>query len=241
MKKIGLIILAIFVFLLIIYGIIRNPVDYFSNGTIILGWVLFFIQTLWVTWENFYLFVKNIWFKLRNPDCSWDFSFDLKNIDLDADEIFLNIENVLNNKKKTFFQISKLSNNRKIYSWGVYTITVTIEYDSSVRFEFNTFEVSYRRTSNVITEDLRPALEEIQRKLKTGEIEYFLNINFQGENPYFGVYLRKIDETKIETFKVKFKINDNKVIVYQDKLSISTNSLMELQEIVNKYLMLSPK
>lgn len=241
MKKILLAIMSIVVIFLIVVGIFRNPSDYIANGTIILGWLVFAIQTFWITSENFYLFFKNIWYKMKNPDCSWDLVIELNEVNNQPiDEIFGKIEKILVAKKMNNFKIIPLSNVRKMYIFGTFTITVVID-GNNIRFGFNSFEVSYRRSSEIISQELSHIFEDIQRELNSGKTLCYLDIFFSGENPYYGVYIRKLDAKNIERFTVEFKVNNQQIIINKEKISIRTNSFIKLQEITKKYLTLSPK
>lgn len=240
MKKIWPYTLVVIAFILIIISMFKNPGNIYTNGTIIFGWILFLIQTFWVYSEKFYLKIKNIFYKIKNPECSWSLSIEINEVNFSYEQIFSKIEEIFTRVNPSQFKINELSDQRKLYSLGTFTIEVSID-SNNVNFDFNDFEVSYRRSSTIISDNILPMFEEIQRKLKPENIECFLDIKFYGDNPYYGMYTKKIEIEKIEVFKMKFKAEEQTVTITKDAISVYVTSFNKLRTLSEKYLNLSPK
>ncbi|PKU51250.1 MULTISPECIES: hypothetical protein [Lysinibacillus] len=236
MKKIILILAWITTVVLMIINIKINPSSYFANGTIILGWLLFALQLSWNKSEWFYLTCKNLWYKFTNPECIWNMSIEYYGTF--NEQVFEKLDQIFLNKESS--KVLQVSNVRRIYKVGTLSFEVVIDRES-IRIELSDLEVSYRRSTHIIKTELGNILEDIPSKLKNDRCEYYLDIYFKGENPYYGLYLRRLDIRDIETFKIQFNIQNEKIVVNKERISINTNSLQSLRNFSEEYLTISPR
>jgi hypothetical protein len=225
--------------LLILGNIIVNPTSFITNGTILLGWLLFAIQLTWNQSEKFYMLVKRLWFHIKNPECVWNMEvtyhgdFDKRTFDT-IDKVFLD---KAKNKK-----IIPISHTRKIYNLDTLSFEVSLnENEGTLQMSLLDLEVTYRRSKRIIEEDIAILFEEINSKLKTDKSLYSLIIYFNDYNPYYGFFVRRMKAKDIQTFNVKFNVESDKVSIGKKQIEINTSTLQNLNTFSKNYLALSPR
>lgn len=236
-KTIILIVVWIAALLLIGINIIINPHSLFVNGTILFGWLLFAIQITWNQSERFYMLIKKGWFMFKNPDCIWNMQVEFTgsfNYD-----VFAVIDKVFAEQGKEY-KITNLSITRKQYKVGTIKYEV-VTSSEQIRLEVEDLEVSFRRSKNIIQDEIGILLENLSRVLKEDETDYYLNINFKEYNPYFGFFVRRLNAHEINTFNVKFQINNERVSINKSSIELQTDSLNKLTKLSKEYLTLSPQ
>ncbi|WP_018705774.1 hypothetical protein [Siminovitchia fordii] len=224
-------------FALIIINILINPGSFFTNGTLIVGWLFFSFQLTWSQSERFYMQLKSIWFFVKNPDCIWNMQVELcGNFHYEMlgkiDSFFLS--------KYEEIKITKLSNCRVLYKINTLAFEIVIE-ENQIRFTIDDLEVSYRRSRTIIQKEIGGLLEGLSRIAKEDSSDYYLNINFKEYNPYFGFFVRRLNANEINTFNVKFNIDNEKVSINKKSIELHTDSLSKLTDLSKEYLSLSPR
>lgn len=222
---------------LVLISLWVNPPSFITNGTIILGWLLFALQLTWNKSELFYLKVKSLWFIIKNPDCVWNIHVEYYG---QFDECTFEKLDALFSNGTNEIKIIQLSKSRKIYRVGTLSFEVVFSQDNiSVRLQ--DLEVSYRRSKTIMEDELNSLFEGITKTLREDRTKYFLNVNFKEFNPYFGFFIRRLNSREINTFNVKLNVENEKVTIGKEKIEIYTNSLSKLQSLSKDYLTLSPR
>lgn len=220
-------------------AVISNPSSFFINGTIISGWILFMTQLTWNQSETFYMQIKRILFFINNPDCTWNMMVEFS---LNFDQDIFNKIDELFERKYSNIRIISLSNQRKIYKLDTIAIEVITDYsDNKVMFHIDNLEVSYRRSRNIIDHELGELFEKLSKCLKEDQSEYYFNVDFKEFNPYYGFFIRRLNATEINSFNVKFNIENDKVTIGKNSIEIYTTSLQKLNTLSKEYLSLSPR
>jgi hypothetical protein len=240
MKGLFAIILAwLTTIILVAVNIFKNPNAFFVNGTILLGWALFAAQLTWNKSEVFYLYIKRIWFFIKNPDCIWNMQVEYYG-EFDRNT-FRKIDQLMFDNSVNLKQIS-LSETRKLYKKDTLSFEISIdEYTGNIRFSIDDLEVSYRRSRNIIEKELGVLLEKLSKCIKEESSQYFLNVSFKEFNPYYGFFLRRLKAQDIQSFNVKFTIENNRIAVSKNSIEINTSSLQSLNRFSKEYLTLSPR
>lgn len=237
MKKALIIIIWFVPLALVIYSFIRTE-QFLINGTLTLGWLFFVIQLTMNNYENVYLHVNKLWFKIKNPDCIWNMQVSMVG-DFNRGN-FVNIEECLHSLS-TDLRISIISSTRKIYRVSTLGIEVSInETTGEIIFAIHDLEVSFRRSTNIIEKELGDIFEKLQKKLKPDVDNYGLRIEFKGYNPYFGFFVRRLNASDIQGFNVTFKIDNDRIAVSNTGIEINTDSLQHLNNLSKEYISLSP-
>ena len=236
-KKIILTVTWIIVMSLVFFSVVKNPNSFIVNGTIIVGWLLFAIQLTWNQSERFYMWFKNIWFNLKNPDCMWNMQVEFEG-DFERN-IFEKLDEVFSTKSENY-KITPISNVRKLYKINAITYEVVVS-PNQIRVQLQDLEVSFRRSKVIIQKELGGLLENLSRVLKEDKCDYYLSIEFKESNPYFGFFLRRLNAKDISAFNVKFKVDDERITINKKTIEVHTESLQSLRSFSEEYLSLSPR
>ncbi|MDY7044389.1 hypothetical protein RVS70_09245 [Virgibacillus sp. M23] len=237
-KTIFLAIGWILVVLFVLIIVIQNPTPFFVNGTIILGWLLFMLQLTWTHSEYFYMVIKKVWFTIKNPDCIWKMQVEYSG-DFEED-IVEKVDKVFNMQNQELKQIN-LSSSRRLYKVGTLSFELVVENNKKIRLQLEDLEISYRRSKKIIDEELSVLLEQLSRSIKEDHCEYYFNINFKEFNPYYGFFIRRLNSKDINTFSIKFNIENDKVTINKKSIDVHTTSLQKLNSFSKTYLSLSPR
>ncbi|PID00805.1 hypothetical protein [Sporosarcina sp. P29] len=220
-----------------IISILKNPNSFYTNGTIIAGWLLFAVQLTWNQSERFYMKIKNMWFIAKNPDCIWNMQVEFTG-EFDKD-IFKEIDKIFCSKS-TDYKIIQLSNARKIYKIKTLSYEV-VTSPHQIRLIVEDLEVSYRRSKTIIQKEIGILLESLSRVLKEDKSDYYLTIDFKEYNPYFGFFVRRLNANEVNTFNVKFKVDGERVSINKTSIELHTESLQSFRSFSEEYLSLSPR
>lgn len=238
MKKLLLIFVWLISIILILVNIFLSPKSFIANGTILLGWILFAIQSSWNLSEFFYMFLKKIWFFLKNPDCNWNMVVEFNgNFTID---VFNKIDDVFSNQISNY-KIISLSYTRKIYRLGSLSFEINLESDQKIILQMEDNEVSYRRSVNLVENELGVLFERLSKQIKEDTTDYYLNISFNDYNSYFGFFIRRLNAEDINTFNVKFNIENDRVTINKNSIEVYTTSFQQLTIFSKQYLTLSPR
>lgn len=240
MKKGAILIIGwVIVCVLISSAIVSKPNAFFINGTILCGWLLFMIQLTWNQSETFYMHIKRYWFLIKNPDCIWNMMVEYK---IDIDENTFNKIDAVFNEHFSETKIIVLSNIRRIYKLDTFGIEVSIDESEKVlNLHIDNLEISYRRSRNVIDQELGELFEKLSQTMQVKKTEYYFNIGFREFNPYYGFFIRRLNAKDINAFNVKFNVDNDKVTISKKSMEIHTTSLQKLSIITKEYLSLSPR
>ena len=207
--------------------------------SIIFGWLLFIIQLTWNHSETFYLYIKKIWFLIKNPDCIWDMVVEY-NLEID-EKIFEKIDNKFN-EHFSEIKIIPLSNVRRIYKLDTIGIEVSIdEINNQLRLHIDKLEISFRRSRKIIDNELGVLFESLSQELKVDQSEFYFKVIFKEFNPYYGFFMRRLNSKDINTFNVKLNVENEKVTIGKKTIEIYSTSLQKLNVLSKQYLTLSPR
>lgn len=239
MKMVFLIILWLFIIFLIVANISINfDHPFVVNGTIILGWLLFAIQSTYRYSNRFYLFCNKILNKFSRKNHVWTMRVDYYG-EFDED-IFGKLPNIFNSHKNS--KVIDVSNTRKLYRDGSIEFEVTLRQNNkALSFSINDLEVNYKRSRYLIEKELAYYFEKIITTLN-GSFEkgkYSLLIRFEGENPYCSMYFNEQNINKIRYFKINLTDDESAVTIYKDYLELNSDNLHRLNNLAKKYLLFS--
>lgn len=106
--------------------------------------------------------------------------------------------------------------------------------------DFQDIEVGYRRTKNIMEGDLTRIIEKLKILYKPDKERYGVKIIFKEINPYFGLYLKKLNLYDVDAFKVSFHLQEDRVKVNKNSIEINSSSFDSLKTNAKSYLTLSP-
>lgn len=236
--KYSLYIVWLFAILLII-SIFVYPEEFFAIGTNIIGWFLFALSYTYNKSDRFFLFTNRLAFFIKNPDCIWNLEIKLTNVSnvnlLDTLE-----KNIISKFNDDNVKITPLSKTRRQYKVGTFIFDLFVNTDDKyVIFSMYDLEVSYKRANIIFDGKLNDIINEV-RKITTPDNEkYSVKIGFQHINPYFGLFVKKLQMNKIDYFNVKFQFEQNNVSVYRNSIEINSSNYENLIKTAKSYLTLS--
>lgn len=237
MKKIVLFIAWLATAVLVGY-IMFNPGQFFINGTLVLGWLLFSVQQTVNYSEKAFIYWNKLKYFITNPSCSWNMDVMFKGPF--TINTFEQIEDVLKKHPKRIDKIRTISDQRKMYQLENFNVEVSI-IDSGLNFELQNLKVSYRDSKQVINNDISHLFERLQNRLQISETNFNLTVDFQGTNPYYGLYINRLNAEHINHFNIRFKLDDDRVIVSDRRIEVSTSDLTKMRSLTQDYLTFSPR
>ncbi|WP_459499868.1 hypothetical protein [Bacillus sp. C1] len=215
-------------------------VNFWTNGTIIIGWLLFAIQATYNNSNIFFLFIQRIKFHLSNKECLWNMRiYMMSNLSSEAlEELDVKLREIYSTNE---LKVRQISETRKDYKLGAIRFEVTWDEErKQFVFDIQDMEISYRGSKIIFEEKLDVIVNELKRVFQPYNERYSVRIEFKGNNPYFGLFLKKIDPTNID-FNASFYIQDNKVSIYKKQIEINSGTYDQLKNLAKSYLALSPK
>ncbi|MGN4807854.1 hypothetical protein ACTFSP_09625 [Bacillus cereus group sp. MYBK108-2] len=229
---------------LIILNFITPPskswVNFWTNGTIILGWILLAIQTTYNNLDIFFMFVKRMKFQIQNPDCVWNMRmYMMTNASGNLlDELDLKLAQIYTADQLKIRQISMV---RRDYKLGAIRFEVNYNEDKKeFIFDIQDMEVSYRGSKRIFDDKLDILINDLRRVFQPYNERYHVGIEFKELNPYFGLFLKKLDSKNIDGFNVSFHMKDSQINVYKKQIEISSGNYENLKSTAKSYLALSP-
>jgi hypothetical protein len=227
-------------FTLIFFGLILAKFPLQIAGIIggVSGWLAFLIRFFYQRWEKFYLLVQRIRFLLLNPQTNWDMT--IRYSGEFSNSVFQELIKLVS-EKDTSQKVHLFSPNQIEVRMQSMILQMFYESPKEIEVQILNYPVTYEKALDTLTSKLSPLLEQIGDHISAKTKTYFLTINFEEKNPYYGILISKLSEKEILNFNVVFKVEDCKVDVYKNKLILQTNSIGELHTLTKNYLALSPR
>lgn len=200
------------------------------------GWMLFLMKVMYHHWDRFYLLCQRFCLNIVNPDTLWSFTvrYDCA---LDNGD-FLKVKSVLVGSRyledvKMYDLTSSIT---EIKAKGI-SLQVVHDIDT-LQIHILNMPVTYTKAKRTIGETIAPIIEEVEKALSLDDKHYFLTVELEGINPYFGLYVSKLKKQDIQGFNVSFNIDNNQVEVTKNKIYVTTQSIGQMVEAARKCLLL---
>ena len=95
-------------------------------------------------------------------------------------------------------------------------------------------KVSYRSSRSMIEDTLIPLFERLWNELKPDKGKYTLRIGFEGQNPFFGLYIQQMKLDAVREFTFEFKVptanEGDYVRVAKEEMTVVSSSLDGLRK-----------
>lgn len=229
-NKILLIAIWLMVAMVVVFTI-KAPDQFFSNGTTIIGWILFAIQLTYNKSTVLQKKIKRMWLTFLNKENIW-------NIGVRWHTLYTNVE-VLDNLDQTLFnefanktiKVQQLSKVRRNYRVGTIIFDVNIKQDEGkVIVDFFDLEVGYRRTNQLLDRDILQIIEKMKLLFKPDQEFYSARVTFGSKNPYIDFLFRKDSEDKVEKFQVKSNNGKSNIVINKNNIEINSRTYNDLKE-----------
>lgn len=217
----------------------------------VLGWLLFIIKYSYDKYEKIYLLINRIKLQFSGEPINWSFNVEFTNSNLNVETF-----------DKIWDSIKQKVPNAIIWSRTADTMIINIERSYTLRFllannlsdeadtinksltvQISDTEKPYNRMHQVIENQIIPLLDTLTKQIEPATAKFTAKIAFIGQNPYFGLYLRRLSVPKIISFAVEFNENYSNgkqtVCIRKNKIEITADSLLALQNLSLRYLTMS--
>jgi hypothetical protein len=222
-----------------------------SFYSVFLGWFVAFLKMLYDSSTRIYLSVSKCIAWLTNATTNWEFAVDYS-LAYKEPAAIDEAKNVI----LEMFPEAKLWENgetQKIIHAPGFTVRIKLLLDfpqgvlerntTSLCLDFTDMNIPYRSSQKILMKKIAPLLERISDKLKPDWTKYTFRIRFDGTNPFFGLYIKKLPANQIVNFKCELFeiIGSEREIVTLGKREtiINTSSLSNLIALSQKYVSLS--
>ncbi|GED55436.1 hypothetical protein EDM54_02435 [Brevibacillus borstelensis] len=234
-----LLVSVLFIVLLLGVVLAKFPLQFAAIIGGVSGWLAFSIRFFYQRWESFYLIVQRIRFFFINPTTNWDMVITYKGHF--SRETFEQLIKRFVGSKNEGQKILYLSPNEVEVRQNGLTLQVFYVDDQEIEIHMLNYPVAYEKAIDTLTGTITPLIESAETVIKPESKTYYLSVNFDDKNPYYGLYINKLSQNEILQFNVVFKVQNNQVDLHKNKLTISSNSMGELVNLSKDYLALSPR
>ena len=186
--------------------------------------------------EKVFLFWRKSIEYIKNSTISWDLSAQFTIVELE--EHFL---------RKESQKILDVSGNGKvmhpdqltdsIMKWGEYTLDWNQKFNTlTLRMKTKT---NYRESKEEIYIRFQKIISELERLTSgiTNE-KYTLSIDYNGDNPFYGAYVKRLSNNNGSDIKLSFRENGIYVDSHNSKLSITSNDYEDIKKVARNYFVL---
>ncbi|PGA30261.1 hypothetical protein [Bacillus wiedmannii] len=231
---------------LFIFNFVAPPstswVNFWTNGTIILGWILFAIQTTYTNSNMFYLFVQRRLFSLfSGKECYWSMRiYMLSNISMSELNIF--DEKLRKLYSPDELRIIEISDTRRDYK--IESLRFEVTYDEDKKqfvFDIQDMEITYKTSIEIFEDKLDIIVNELKKVVQPYNDRYSVRVKLKKNNPYMGLFLKRINPENINSFNVKFHNKESQISIYKQHIEINSGSYDQLKISAKSYLAFSPK
>lgn len=220
---------ALFVFLLVRFP---GPV----------GWLFAVLKVVYDRWEFAYLLVNRGYFWLVNQEMRWNFSVEVRV--KDGRELLAQIPAlIVQHFPDRNAKVETLSRTRLRVVTDGKIFEAHIDEDGSVeesllRLDVHRLPTTFRTAEALLDEQLVPLLHDIEARSGSGKSTYHLAIDFNGTNPFYGLFVRRLRSSAVDTFKVVLRGERETVHINQETVTVQSESVATLRKVAANYLAL---
>lgn len=245
----GFFLLVSIVFAITAYRLVLTHLPEFLPVFIV--WLLAFVKMLYDASSTVYLMLNRFVAWLLDKPTNWEFAIQYVT-PAEQDSIIEQCTTSILN----FFPKARLwqdSATQKIVHVPGFTARIKLLHDISLEesepsttnlfLDLTDMSVSYRYTEKTLFKKIAPLLEKLSKTINAEWTKYTLRIKYDGSNPFFGLYVKKLPPHQVtkfhcELFEIVGSETDN-VTVGKDETVINTTSITSLLVLSQKYLSLA--
>lgn len=211
------------------------------------GLTVSFIQFLYSNSEHIFIWLNKVKVKAFNPGLSWELSATMEfegDFSIDLNRIYNKIYSNSKQKEFTFGSLDlskKFINNKHLnFKAGTSNYGITLLNGNTIILSSDS-ELNYRESKRKILSDFEKMIASIQSSVAKEEcLTYSLKVNFKKGNPFYGLYVKSLENKYKKTnFVLNFSIENASVVVDNKSLEITTTRKDILMDVADDYLVLS--
>ena len=130
--------------------------------------------------------------------------------------------------------------NRFKMKFGITTIDMVILPENTLKLECYS-KINYRQSKVEINKIFDYLLKKVLQHIQKGEIKenYSLKIKFANENPFYGLYVSKIELSGEVNFLLKYSLDEINYLVSNRTIEATTTIKEKLDKVSNDFLILA--
>jgi len=245
----GLFLIVTIVFAITAYRLVLTHLPEFLS--VFIFWLLAFFKMLYDASARVYLVVNRAIAWLTSATANWEFAIQYV-IPAEQDSA---TEQAINSIFDVFPKARLWQDDatQKIVHAPGFTVRIKLLHDVSLEeseppttnlfLDLTDMNVSYRYTEKTLFKKIAPLLEKLSRNINAEWTKYTLRIKYDGANPFFGLYVKKLPPHQVAKFHCElFEIvgsERDSVTVGKEETIIITTSITSLLALSQKYLSLS--
>lgn len=200
--------------------------------------LLFYLQYVLENVSSAFILWNKIKTYLNNPGIDWQLTCYLEFDDEDIYTLDTFYDNLID--KYDEISIQYRSGNKISFRIELSIYEISYLEDGRIRI-YSTSNINYRESREKINLQFDSIIKEIEKTIgKRSTFEsYSLRINFKNENPFYGIYLKKISDQEIDSFTIKYSIDDISFLVDKNSIEASGISILSLDKISRDFLVIS--
>jgi len=244
----GIFIITSMIFIILGYKQILDKWPSFVSFFIF--WITTLVKMLYDSWDRFYLVINRIKANALNTATTWEISAEysleksglIDDITASIAKAFPSIKYRENTRFHKIVQINKLT---LFLKESPETDANLIDSDGTVSEIIETAKVTipYRQIENTLEREIIPLFNHIEHYNTPEKCKYTLRINYDGKNPFFGLYVRRLPSGVISNFKCdiieKIAGESTFITIEAKKVTIISGSTNDLLLVSRKYLLMS--
>lgn len=221
--------------------------DIFNDIIAIFGLIVIYIQFLYHNVDQLFVIWNNFKAIIANPGIQWRMSANLEFSDISTDvlkKIFAEIIS-LNNAPSSIKKKPKLkskSATRLIFTLDFHVIEIVLLNNRRIQVS-TTSNTNYRQSKKVIESLFGYIVKSTKQAtaLSCQGESFTLTIGFTEHNPFYGIYVKQLENIPSTEFLLRYTINDTEFVVTNDTIEAHTHDYESIRKVASKYLILSIK
>lgn len=234
-------IVAVFFVVAFVSGVLisRYPHAILSYIPGVAGWIGLILQFVYGRWDKFYLAVQSIR-TMFYPDTLWSMSVRYGVSIQDETDVSSLGNAILTRLGTESTKVTRIT--PSIHEYRHAGMVIQTIASSGEEFEVHLLDlpVSRNKTVDTLETVIDPLLTSIETILKPQSKKYFFTVHFDGENnPYYGLYLRRLSGRQVTSFNVTFNVQHGRVELYKGHVTIISQTFGQMLQLSKKYVLLS--
>ncbi len=252
-KTVSIIFLIIFVIFAAIASLLiwlNNQTDWRPVIIAVIPWSIPLIKMLYDSFPTFYLFVNKIIAITINNSTRWEFSVKYTMPQLSKDYL----EDAMNVILKSFPDAKMWQNEKGQKIIRLTGITMRLKYvnirqpedeeeTTNLFVDMTDMNIPYRLTNKTLQHRMWPLIEKLTNTIKPDLVQYTMRVKYDGPNPFFGLYIRRLPPNQIINFHCElFEIiggEKENVSIHKEETVIISASMENFRTVSMKYLLFS--
>ncbi|MGG5340642.1 hypothetical protein [Enterococcus sp. AZ192] len=207
--------------------------------------IVFYIQFLVENMNKAFILWNKAKTWILNPGLEWQITSYIVYDSIDQEKLLNLFSNILSDpdyKELVGEEMQKVSErgNTLAIKIGLTLFTISAIDQSTIKISSSS-NINYRESKDVINKHFKYLSRMIDMTLNSvaKESSFSLKIKFRKENPYYGLYVRRLDNSELSSFILKYSIDNMKFVVSNNSIEVTCKSFETIEKISSDFLVIS--